>query len=86
MTQKYTGFEFAAPLVCDMVHDDPAKRPTIDQVVARFADMRRMLSTKTLRSRLVGKDEDEIDRFFKGFVHSVRTTSYILRSIPPVPK
>ena len=30
------GVEFMASLVSEMVQDDPAKRPTMDEVVERF--------------------------------------------------
>ncbi|KAJ6496860.1 hypothetical protein DFH09DRAFT_945771 [Mycena vulgaris] len=48
-TAKF-GFEFMRPLVSDMVQDDPAKRPTIDEVVARFDEIRAGLSSWKLRS------------------------------------
>ncbi|KAJ7267689.1 kinase-like domain-containing protein [Mycena haematopus] len=51
------GFEFMRPLVNDMVQDDPTKRPTIDEVVARFAEIQKGLSSWKLRSRVLGKQE-----------------------------
>ncbi|KAJ6496871.1 hypothetical protein DFH09DRAFT_1103500 [Mycena vulgaris] len=48
-TAKF-GFAFMRPLVSDMVQDDPAKRPTIDEVVARFDEIRAGLSSWKLRS------------------------------------
>ncbi len=33
------------PLVADMVQDDPTKHPTMDEVVTRFAEIRRKLYT-----------------------------------------
>ncbi|KAJ7267690.1 kinase-like domain-containing protein [Mycena haematopus] len=51
------GFEFMRPLVNDMVQDDPTKRPTIDEVVARFAEIQKGLSSWKLRSRVLGKRE-----------------------------
>ncbi|KAJ6555372.1 hypothetical protein DFH09DRAFT_923992, partial [Mycena vulgaris] len=36
------GFDFIRPLVADMVQDDAAKRPTIDEVVFRFAEIQRV--------------------------------------------
>jgi serine/threonine protein kinase len=38
--QKYIGFEFMEPLVTDMVQNDPTKRPTMDEVVTRFSEIR----------------------------------------------
>jgi serine/threonine protein kinase len=51
------GFEFMRPLVMDMVQDDPTKRPTIDEVVTRFAEIQKGLSSWKLRSRVIGKRE-----------------------------
>jgi ABC-type phosphate transport system permease subunit len=33
------GLDFMRPLMEDMVKADPTQRPTIDEVVARFADI-----------------------------------------------
>jgi hypothetical protein len=38
---EYKGFEFMEALVADMVQDDPTKRPTMDEVVTRFSDIKR---------------------------------------------
>lgn len=54
------GVEFMAPLIADMVQDDPSKRPTIDEVVARFEKLRKALPWWKLRSRLVRKDEPAV--------------------------
>ncbi|KAF9232383.1 hypothetical protein BU15DRAFT_55077 [Melanogaster broomeanus] len=40
--QQKIGFEFMAPLINDMVQDDPNKRPTMDEVVTRFEDIRKV--------------------------------------------
>ncbi|KAI0311022.1 hypothetical protein OF83DRAFT_1069524, partial [Amylostereum chailletii] len=53
--KKYAGLNFMDKLVADMVQKDPSKRPTIDEVVARFADIRHALSPWKLRSRLIYK-------------------------------
>jgi len=51
------GFEFMRPLVDDMVQADPTKRPKIDEVVDRFAEIQSGLSSWKLRSRVLGKRE-----------------------------
>ncbi|KAJ7267694.1 kinase-like domain-containing protein [Mycena haematopus] len=51
------GFEFMRPLVDDMVQEDPTKRPAIDEVIARFAEIQKGLSSWKLRSRVLGKRE-----------------------------
>lgn len=40
------------PLVKDMVQADPKQRPTMDEVVKRFSEIRRRLSWWKLRSRI----------------------------------
>jgi hypothetical protein len=74
------------PLVYDMVQDDPTKRPTMDEVVARFEVIRKNLSSWKLRSRVV----DRTDSFTGGVVRSVkhwkRRIRYIAKGVPPIPK
>ncbi|VDB94268.1 unnamed protein product [Peniophora sp. CBMAI 1063] len=47
--EGYTGFGFMKKLVADMTKDDPAERPTMDEVVARFENISSSLSSVTLR-------------------------------------
>lgn len=81
------GFEFMLPLVSDMVQDDPTKRPTIDEVVARFNRLCRSLSWWTLRARPAPNDEKLSDRIIRRIRHFFRTTTHILtlRSALPRP-
>jgi hypothetical protein len=39
--QKYKGFVFMEPLIVDMVQDDPSRRPVMDEVTARFLEIRK---------------------------------------------
>ncbi|KAJ6603309.1 hypothetical protein DFH09DRAFT_1354580 [Mycena vulgaris] len=82
-TAKF-GFEFMRPLVSDMVQDDPAKRPTIDEVVARFDEIRAGLSSWKLRSRVVKKSDFRfnIPRILS---HWVRRVGYIVMRVPAIP-
>jgi hypothetical protein len=69
------------PPVADMAQDDPAKRPSIDEVVTRFNAMRKKLWTIKLRSRIGRRKE-----WFSPF----RDISHIFMSIkysrdPPDP-
>jgi hypothetical protein len=41
-------------MLVDMARADPAKRPTIDRVVACFADIQKGLSVQKLRARVLG--------------------------------
>jgi len=83
--QTLRGVEFMQPLVDDMVQDDPVKRPTIDQVVVRFADIRGRLRFWHLRSRLVRNDEYWIVRMFRNIRHIFRTIGYIITRRPAIP-
>ncbi|KAJ7162165.1 hypothetical protein C8R46DRAFT_1353178 [Mycena filopes] len=51
--RKIEGFEFMHPVLEDMSHEDPAKRPTMDVVVARFTGLKAGLSEWKLRSRVI---------------------------------
>lgn len=44
-------------LVADMVKTNPARRPTMDRVVARFSEIRSKLSTWKLRLRMARRFE-----------------------------
>ncbi|KAJ7140477.1 kinase-like domain-containing protein [Mycena crocata] len=55
--QKKFGFEFMEPLVADMVQPDPTKRPKIDEVVARFDEIRKDLGSWKLRFRIIQERE-----------------------------
>ncbi|KAI0041320.1 hypothetical protein FA95DRAFT_710344 [Auriscalpium vulgare] len=84
--QKRLGFEFVQPLVADMIERDPEKRPKIDEVVSRFAEIRKSLRTRKLRSRIVRRQEIGIVRFFRACGYLYRTTGYILTKKAPIPK
>ncbi|KIJ07481.1 hypothetical protein PAXINDRAFT_173467 [Paxillus involutus ATCC 200175] len=84
MTGK-VGFDFMAGLVNDMVQNDPSKRPTVDEVVARFVCIRTGLSHSKLRSRVVSKYESRFDALFRGVVHWTRRIGFVMRRIPPTP-
>ena len=77
------------PLVNDMVQDDPAKRPTVHEVVSRFNKLRRSLFWWKLRSRLIYKEDEgeTVWNIYRVTMHFFRTTSDILafRSATPKP-
>jgi len=79
------GFEFIEDLVADMVQDDPQKRPTMDEVVSRFDQIRNGLSSWKLRSRVVERDESRFLGFFRSIAHWTRGMGLIVRRIPSVP-
>ncbi|KAH7889063.1 hypothetical protein F5I97DRAFT_785413 [Phlebopus sp. FC_14] len=84
--QTKSGFGFMLRLVSDMVHPEPSKRPTIDEVVSRFDEIRRGLSSWELRSRII--DERDLDVFERGtriVTHWIRRIGYVVRRVPPLP-
>jgi hypothetical protein len=83
--QPKLGFEFVAPLVADMCQDDPAKRPTMSEVVTRFDEIVQGLSTWKLRSRVVGVGDFAIASFFRDIPHWVRRLRYIASRVPAIP-
>ncbi|KAJ3480772.1 hypothetical protein NLI96_g8117 [Meripilus lineatus] len=86
--QKTRGLEFIIPLVSDMVQDDPAKRPTMDEVVSRYDRMINTLSSLRLRSRLVERHEGPWFLFptFRTVAHIYRTTIHVFTFRSPIPR
>jgi len=82
---KKRGFSFMEPLISDMVANDPDKRPSMDQVVDRFDEIRRSLSKTKLRSRVANKNEPGIVAVFRGSAHFTRSVRYFIKGIPPMP-
>ena len=73
------------PLIRDMIQADPAKRPKMDEVVSRFDDIRRRLSSRTLRSRVVDVDEDLFERVYRTTSHWRRRIGFVARRVPAIP-
>ena len=73
------------PLITDMVQKDPSKRPTMDEVVQRFAAIKPGLSTWKLRSRVVSKGEKTYHSVTRGTSHWMRQIGFIARGISAVP-
>ncbi|KAJ3480768.1 hypothetical protein NLI96_g8119 [Meripilus lineatus] len=86
--QKTKGLEFIKPLVADMVQDDPARRPTMDEVVSRFDTMIYSLSYWWLISRLVGRHEKRwsISAAKHAIAHVYRTTIHVFMFRNPLPR
>ena len=72
-------------LIADMVQEDPTKRPTMDEVVARFPEVRNKLSTWKLRSRLVRKKEILPVKVWRTVGHWYRTAGYVLSRKAAIP-
>jgi hypothetical protein len=88
MDQKYDSFEFIEPLIADMVQEDPTKRPTMDEVVTRFAEIKGKLSTWKLRSRMARRNEVWPLAAWRAVNHWYRTVGYVLtrKAALPEPK
>jgi len=84
--QKCRGFEFMEPLIADMTQEDPQKRPTAQEVVSRFVEIRRGLSIWKLRSRVVHRDEIWPMRVLRAGRHLCRTAGYILARKAAIPE
>jgi hypothetical protein len=73
-------------LVTDMVQNDPAKRPTMDEVVTRFSEIRSKLSTWKLRSRPARKIELWPLTAWRTVRHWSRTAGYVLGRKAAIPE
>ena len=72
-------------LVKDMVKDDPQQRPTMDEVVTRFGDITKRLSSWKLRSRLGKKKEGALGSIVRSVVHWTKQIKPIIARLPPLP-
>ena len=73
-------------LVSDMVQEDPTKRPKMDEVVARFSEMKSKLSTWKLRSRISRRDELWPVTVWRTVGHWCRTVTYVLTRKAAIPE
>jgi hypothetical protein len=60
-------------LAADMTNPDPLKRPTMDEVVARYAEVRQGLPSWKLRQRVARSDEFFLASMFRGTRHLGKT-------------
>jgi len=85
-TQEYTNFDFMSDLVNDMIQEDPGKRPTIDEAMARLNSIISSLGFFKPRSRLHPAGMPSIFFFlFKQIPHVFREMNYTIRGLCPVP-
>ncbi|KAG9220673.1 hypothetical protein CCMSSC00406_0003772 [Pleurotus cornucopiae] len=82
---KRLGFQFMKPLVADMTHDDPSKRPSMDEVVERFEIIRKALSSSKLRARVVKAKDSPIAGFFRALSYWHRRVDFAVHGTPPIP-
>ncbi|KAH8825678.1 kinase-like domain-containing protein [Flagelloscypha sp. PMI_526] len=79
------GLEFLKPLIEDMVHDNPAKRPTMSQAVERLTNIRKRLWWWQLRSRLRDTSENPFESLAYDLWHWLWTFKRILFRTPAIP-
>ncbi|EIW87279.1 hypothetical protein CONPUDRAFT_116467 [Coniophora puteana RWD-64-598 SS2] len=79
------GLEFLHSLIYDMVHEDPSQRPTMDEALKRFEELRSDLTTSQLRSVLQFTTPGR-RKYFRDMVsHWLQRLWYILLQLPAVP-
>ncbi|KAJ7441729.1 hypothetical protein FB451DRAFT_1190916 [Mycena latifolia] len=84
--KKFEGFEFMHELIADMCQEDPAKRPTMDEVVKRFSEIKVGLSMLKLRSRFVQTYErPSAMEAIRSTMHWARQWTYMMRFKPAIP-
>ncbi|KAF8191461.1 kinase-like domain-containing protein [Mycena galopus ATCC 62051] len=81
-SKKKRGFEFMQELVADMVQEDPAKRPSMDEVVDRFSRIKTGLSPWKLRSQFTSDNSIGI---LRSTSHWIRQLYFMARRIPAIP-
>jgi hypothetical protein len=74
------------PLVTDMVQTDPMKRPTMDEVVTRFSEIRGKLGSWKLRSRMGRKNELWPVTAWRSVRHWYHTVGYVLGRKAAIPE
>lgn len=72
-------------MVNDMIHDEPKKRPDMNQVVERFQTIRADLGTLKLCSGIVPLGEPVITKVFRAVPRMTQTFLYIIRGHPAIP-
>ena len=69
-------------LIADMVQEDPKKRPTMDEVVSRFSEIKKRLSIWKLRSRMARSNEIWPVTTWRTVGHWYRTIGYVISLKP----
>ncbi|KAJ8077998.1 hypothetical protein AAF712_005610 [Marasmius tenuissimus] len=78
-------FKFLHPLIADMTHDDPAKRPTMDEVALRFDTIVKGLSGFKLRSRISTTPANAIEKPRFPPAHWARQLYNFITRVPAIP-
>ena len=72
-------------LVDAMTDENPAKRPTIEEVVERFDHIRGSFSEIKLRSPITPKNDPILFTVFRHVMQMTRTVPYIICRRPAIP-
>jgi len=83
--QVYNGFDFMVGLVNAMTVENPAERPTIENVISRFSYIRDSLGEFKLRSLITSKKDPSLVTTYRYACQVVRTVEYIILQIPAIP-
>ncbi len=72
-------------LVDAMTDENPAKRPTIEEVIEKFDDIRYSLSTIKLRSPIISRKDPTTFTMFRHALQLTRTLLYVIQRRPAIP-
>lgn len=72
-------------LVEAMTDENPANRPTIEEVVEKFDRIRGSLGTIKLRSSITPKNDHILFTVFRHAMQLTRTVRYIIHRRPAIP-
>jgi hypothetical protein len=81
----YNGFEFMVGLVDAMRDENPAKRPTIEDVISTFSCIRDSLSGFKLRSLITSQNDPSLFTTYRYARQAVRTLQYIISRKSTIP-
>jgi hypothetical protein len=72
-------------LIGRMTHEDPARRPRIEEVLQNFTNIRQSLSKSKLRSAITSRKAPKIFGLIQKTRHTVRTVKYVVLRRPAIP-
>ncbi|TRM61101.1 kinase-like domain-containing protein [Schizophyllum amplum] len=82
---KRLGLEFLRPLVDEMMREDPAARPSIDEVMDKFNALASGLSSWKLRSRVAKENDHPLYSMYLSVTHWCRRLKLVATRRPAIP-
>ena len=73
-------------LTDEMTHINPAQRPSIEEVIAKFSRIRESLSGFKLRSPIIAKHDPSLSSMFRHARQALRTGEYIFSHKAAIPE